>query len=335
MIGGKTMYTFEEIIGNEQIIKQIQYAIQKKQISHAYIIHGTEGSGKTLLANTMSKTLQCEKQGITPCNECISCHTFDSRNHTDIFYISPQKDKNSISVEDIRQQLIKNMEIKQYHYAFKIFIIEKADTMTVQAQNALLKTLEEPPHYGIIFLLANNIDKFLSTILSRCFVIKLRPIPSNDIEQYIIQHNLAQKENANMIAEYAQGSIGKAIEMANSETFYNMREDIISKLLSIKNKNLSEVLTMAKELEIYKQNQQFLDFIYLWYRDLLVYIKCNDIKYIIQKDQQKNIIAQCKDEKEDDIIQKIQAVWQAKQQLYSNSNFQLTMEVMLMKLKES
>lgn len=123
--------------------------------------------------------------------------------------------------------------------------------------------------------------------------------------------------------------------MANSETFYNMREDIISKLLSIKNKNLSEVLTMAKELEIYKQNQQFLDFIYLWYRDLLVYIKCNDIKYIIQKDQQKNIIAQCKNEKEDTIIQKIQAVWQAKQQLYSNSNFQLTMEVMLMKLKES
>ena len=101
------------------------------------------------------------------------------------------------------------------------------------------------------------------------------------------------------------------------------------------NKNLSEVLTMAKELEIYKQNQQFLDFIYLWYRDLLVYIKCNDIKYIIQKDQQKNIIAQCKNEKEDTIIQKIQAVWQAKQQLYSNSNFQLTMEVMLMKLKES
>ncbi len=138
-----------------------------------------------------------------------------------------------------------------------------------------------------------------------------------------------------MIAEYAQGSVGKAIEMANSETFYNMREDIISKLLSIKNKNLSEVLTMAKELEIYKQNQQFLDFIYLWYRDLLVYIKCNDIKYIIQKDQQKNIIAQCKNEKEDTIIQKIQAVWQAKQQLYSNSNFQLTMEVMLMKLKES
>ncbi len=300
------MYTFEEIIGNEQMIKQIQRAIQKKQISHAYIIHGTEGSGKTLLANTISKTLQCEKQGITPCNECISCHTFDNQNHTDIFYISPQKDKNSISVEDIRQQLIKNMEIKQYHYAFKIFIIEKADTMTIQAQNALLKTLEEPPHYGIIFLLANNIDKFLPTILSRCFVIKLRPIPSNDIEQYIIQHNLAQKENASMIAEYAQGSVGKAIEMANSETFYNMREDIISKLLSIK-----------------------------WYRDLLVYIKCNDIKYIIQKDQQKNIIAQCKNEKEDTIIQKIQAVWQAKQQLYSNSNFQLTMEVMLMKLKES
>ncbi len=329
------MYTFEEIIGNEQMIKQIQRAIQKKQISHAYIIHGTEGSGKTLLANTISKTLQCEKQGITPCNECISCHTFDNQNHTDIFYISPQKDKNSISVEDIRQQLIKNMEIKQYKYPFKIFIIDKADTMTISAQNALLKTLEEPPYYGILFLLANNVDRFLPTILSRCVVIKLKPVATNKIEQYLIEHHFAEKENSSVFAEYAQGSIGKAIEIASSETFYEMREDIIQKLLSLNRKNLSETLLMAKELETYKQSQQFLDLIYLWYRDLLIYIKCQDIKYVIQKDQQKNIIAQSKKENETSIIKKTEAIWQAKQQLSVNSNFQLTMEVMLMKLKES
>ena len=94
------------------------------------------------------------------------------------------------------------------------------------------------------------------------------------------------------------------------------------------------MLSMAKELEVYKQNQQFLDLMYLWYRDLLVYIKCNDVKYIIQKDQLKNIIAQAKQESEWGILKKTKAIWQAKQQLNVNSNFQLTMEVMLMKLKE-
>ncbi len=329
------MYTFEEIIGNEQMIKQIQKAISKKHISHAYVIHGEAGSGKKLLANTIAKTLQCQKQGITPCNACNSCLTFDSKNHPDIFYIKAEKNKNSISVEDIRQQLIKNMEIKQYKYPFKIFIIDKADTMTIPAQNALLKTLEEPPYYGILFLLANNIDKFLPTILSRCVVIKLKPVVTNQIEQYLLEHNLAEKENVGIFAEYAQGSVGKAIEIASSEMFYEMREDIIQKLFSLNRKNLSETLLIAKELEVYKQSQQFLDLMYLWYRDVLIYIKCQDIKYVIQKDKQKNIIAQSKKENETSIIKKTEAIWQAKQQLSVNSNFQLTMEVMLMKLKES
>ena len=92
---------------------------------------------------------------------------------------------------------------------------------------------------------------------------------------------------------------------------------------------------IAKELEVYKQSQQFLDLMYLWYRDVLIYIKCQDIKYVIQKDKQKNIIAQSKKENETSIIKKTEAIWQAKQQLSVNSNFQLTMEVMLMKLKES
>ena len=330
------MYTFDEIIGNEQMIKQIQKSISKKHISHAYIIHGEAGTGKKLLANTIAKTMQCEKQGITPCNECTSCRTFDSKNHTDVFYITTEKNKNSISIEDIRQQLIKNMEIKQYKYPYKIFIVDKADTMTISAQNALLKTLEEPPYYGIIFLLANNIDKFLPTILSRCVVMKLRLVSTDKIEQYLFEHHFAEKENASVFAEYAQGSIGKAIEIATSETFSAMREDIIQKLLllSKQNDDLSEAIFMAKELEIYKQSQQFLDIMYLWYRDLLAYSKCNDEKYIIQKDQNKNIIAQSKKQNETDIIKKINAVWQAKQQLSVNSNFQLTMEVMLMKLKE-
>lgn len=328
------MYTFEEIIGNEWIIKQIQYAIEKKHISHAYVIQGQQGMGKKLLANTIAKTLQCQRGGITPCNECISCRTFDTKNHTDVFYVSPQK-KKVLGVEDVREQIIENMQIKQYQSPFKIFIVEKADTMTQAAQNALLKTLEEPPDYGILLLLTSNMDALLPTILSRCVVWKLRPLSAHAVEGYLLQKHMAQKEEAAVFAEYAQGSIGKAIEIASSEVFSAMREDVTAKICSLQQKNLSDVLFMAKELEVYKENQQFLDLIYLWYRDVLAYKKCNDIKYIIQKDKKHHIMQQAKQEQEDAIAEKINAVWQAKQQLAVNGNFQLTMEVMLMKLKES
>lgn len=329
------MFSFDEIVGNTLIIKNLKNAIRHNRVSHAYIINGGEGMGKKLMANSFAKALQCNdrEEGFS-CGHCNSCSVFDSGNHPDVIYVVPSKTK-ALGVDDIREQVIEKASTKQYKYRYKIFIIDKANTMTVQAQNALLKTLEEPPYYAVFLLLSDNIDGFLATILSRCVVCRLEPVPGELISNYLKNKKNISDGKAEIYGEYAQGSIGKAIQFANSEEFSNMREDVISKLISMNEKDIVSVMGMAKELEIYKESNEMLDMMYLWYRDLLVYKKLKNIKYLIQKDKKSQIISQTGREKLDSLNTKIEAVWNAKRQLSQNSNFQLTMEVLLIKLKES
>lgn len=328
------MYTFEEILGNQQILKNLRSAISSGKLSHAYLITGGEGMGKKTLARTFAKAMQCSNKGERPCGKCTSCHVFDSNNHPDVIYVRPQKTK-ALSVDDIREQVNEQIGIKQYHYQYKIFLIENADTMTVQAQNALLKTLEEPPYYGIFLLAASNIDRFLPTILSRCVILKMRGLSTQDIRFYLENKEKIDKEKAEVLAEYAQGSLGRALKMANSEEFTAMREEIFRCLSKIHSSDLVSVMAMAKDLEPYKDIPEMLDFIYLWYRDILVMKRQKDIHYLIQKDKQQEIQKQAEQETFEGLSKKLKAVWDAKRSLNQNSNFQLTLEVMLIKLKES
>ena len=328
------MYTFEEIVGNELIIKNIQTAIVAGKLSHAYILEGAKGMGKRLFANTIAKTLECKEKQSTPCGVCMSCKVFDSGNHTDVFYIRPEKAK-SLGIDTIREQIIQTVSIKPYEYDYKIFIIEHADTMTIQAQNALLKTLEEPPSYAVFFLLAENTEAFLATILSRCIVLKLRPLTVNKIEQYLVQNRIGETDKAGVYAQYAQGSIGQALEIACSEEFETLRSQVIAWICSIYEKDFVSVMMLAKEMESYKTNSQFLELFLLWYRDVLTAKKMQSEQFIMQKDKIELIFEHAQKETLESLFQKIDAVWTAKKQLNQNANFQLCMEIMLMKLKES
>jgi len=186
--------TFSEFAGQEHITKTLKNQIIANRVGHAYLFNGGRGTGKTTSAKILARAVNClnPKDG-EPCNECEICKEILNGSLTDVVEMDAASNN---SVEDIRQ-IRDEVNFLPTKAKYRIYIIDEVHMLSTGAFNALLKTLEEPPHYGIIFLLANNIDKFLHTILSRCFVIKLRPIPSNDIEQYIIQHNLEQKENAN------------------------------------------------------------------------------------------------------------------------------------------
>ncbi|MEI3523193.1 MAG: hypothetical protein V8Q36_03205 [Anaerotignum sp.] len=146
-------------------------------VSHAYLLTGSSGSGKRLIADTFAKTLQCEAGGTEPCGHCRSCSAFDSGNHPDIVYVRPAK--KTLGVDDVREQILEDVSLKQYRYRYKIYIVEQADTMTVQAQNALLKTLEEPPAYAVFLLLAENQTAFLPPYcpVRFCFISDLCRIP--------------------------------------------------------------------------------------------------------------------------------------------------------------
>ena len=171
------MSGFKDVVGHNNIIEYIENAVTSGNISHAYILNGEKGSGKKLLAKLFAMSLQCENREDDgdACGECRSCKQAQNNNHPDIIRVTHEK-PSTISVDDIREQVNNDIVIKPYQGPYKIYLIPEADKMSVQAQNALLKTIEEPPEYAVIILMTRNAEVLLPTIRSRCVMLKLRNI---------------------------------------------------------------------------------------------------------------------------------------------------------------
>ena len=180
------MAGFKDIVGHEQIIEHLKNAISLEKVSHAYILNGPESSGKMMIAEAFAMALQCENHDVEGCMECRSCKQAIDHNQPDIIYVTHEK-PNNISVDEIRAQLNNDIAIKPYSSKYKIYIIDEAEKMNQQAQNALLKTIEEPPAYGIILLLTTNADSFLQTIRSRCITLNLKAVKNETIHKYLME----------------------------------------------------------------------------------------------------------------------------------------------------
>lgn len=172
---------FEKILGNEHIKEQLKKSIKNNQVSHSYLFIGIDGIGKKLLATEFAKAMQCLNKD-KYCNNCKSCIEFDSNNNPDFLYIEP--DGNSIKIEQIRD-MQKRIQEKPIISEKKVYIIDNADKMTVEAQNSLLKTLEEPPEYATIILIGSNENAFLTTIKSRCMILHFNPIEDEKMLPYL------------------------------------------------------------------------------------------------------------------------------------------------------
>ena len=326
------MYTFEEIRGNTPLVEQLRRSAASGRSSHAYLFLGGAGAGKRLIANTFAKALQCEGEK-RPCDSCKSCHAFNHGNHPDVIYFQPLKSGKTYTIEDVREQLLETVDLKPFQYEKKIYIIEKADTLNIQSQNALLKTLEEPPAHAVFLLLAERAEAFLPTILSRVVVMKIRPLSAETIADYLMQAGHLAEES-HILSAYAQGRIGQALELAEDEGFREMRQDILGKLEALPSMSEGEAYLLAKDLEGYKNDLRFLDIMELWYRDLLTAKSLREEGYLIQRDK-KDAIFRAAKEPAALLAKKAAAVRTARMRLAQNANFRLTMEVMLMDLKET
>ena len=170
---------FEKLIGNDQIKESLEEAINSNNISHSYIFTGIQGIGKRLFAREYAKNIMCINSG--KCNEeCDSCLKFNSNSNTDFQEIEP--DGKSIKIEQIRK-MQEHVSKKPIISNRKVYIINDAEQMTEEAQNCLLKTLEEPPQYAVIILIASNENKLLATIKSRCVTIKFNRISDGELKK--------------------------------------------------------------------------------------------------------------------------------------------------------
>ena len=326
---------FKDVVGHRDIIQYIQDAVEQKKVSHAYILNGQRGAGKKMLAKLFAMTLQCESGKTEPCGTCRSCLQANNGNQPDIITVKHEKPA-SISVDDVREQVNGDIMIKPYSSPYKIYIIPEADLMTVQAQNAILKTIEEPPEYAVIFLLTENADSLLPTIRSRCVMLKLRNIKDKLVKKYLIEQLQIPDYQAELCAAFAQGNIGRAMMLANSEHFNEIKDEAIQLLKYIDEMELHEIVSAIKEINKYKlEIADYLDIITIWYRDILLYKATKDVGGLVFSDQLKFIKEKASKSSYEGIERILESIEKAKARLNANVNFDLLMELMLLTIKEN
>lgn len=329
------MSQFKDIIGHEKIIHHFQTAIQKGQVSHAYILEGETGSGKKMLAKAFAQALQCETHGADSCQECHSCKMAESGNHPDIIWVKHEK-PNTISVDEIRSQVNGDIGIKPYNGSYKIYIVDEADKMNEQAQNALLKTIEEPPAYAVILLLARQTGSFLPTILSRCITLSLKPVEEEKITEYVLGHTNLSREEAEFCAGYSMGNLGKAMSLATSEHMEEMKKECVHLLSYLHEMEVYEVICSIKEINRYKEDiLEFLDMMMIWYHDVLVLKTTGSADRIVFKEHY-NLLTKLAIHMTYEGIQNIlYAFDKVKIRLRANVNFEVALELLLLTIKEN
>ncbi|MBD8923812.1 hypothetical protein EGR52_10490 [bacterium] len=279
---------FSDIIGNDKLKKELIHSVEINKTSHSYLFIGTEGIGKKLIAEEFAKMLLAVK---------------DTENSPDFSIIEP--DGNSIKIEQIRE-FQKKVSEKPIISNKKVYIINDSDKMTVEAQNCLLKTLEEPPEFVTIILIGSNENSFLSTIKSRCMILHFEKISDEQIQKYL-QDNHQTEINSKIMLEACQGSIGKALEIKDKQELYQNTEQVVN---SLERKDKIDILNMS-------------DFIYKSKDDKLEILNYMNVLFInLAKINSK--YADC-----------IAIVEETKRRLQSNANYDMCIDNLLLSLWEN
>ncbi|MBE5904403.1 MAG: DNA polymerase III subunit delta' [Pseudobutyrivibrio sp.] len=349
--------SFAEIIGQEDAKDLLKNAIKTGKHSHAYIFSGEKGSGKMMLAEAFAMMLQCENPADDACGECHACKQTASRNNPDVIYISRDYDsktkkyKKNISVDQIREKLVNDVDIKPYSSKYKIYIIDEAEKMNPQAQNAMLKTIEEPPEYAVIILLTANHNAFLQTILSRCVLIQMKPVHTDSIKNLLQTKYDAVDYQSEMVASFAQGNIGKAIALTTDASFNEAKDMVVSlckkagkmdalqvsnEVKSIKEANDQEKKSNEAENEKFQGFvEQMLDLITLWYRDVLLYKATLNDNILLFKEDLFDIHDQAQSCSYEGLNNIIDAISETRARLNANVNFELTITLLINAMKEN
>ena len=214
--------------------------------------------------------------------------------------------------------------------------MNEGEKMTVQAQNALLKTLEEPPEYAVILILTTNVEALLPTVLSRCVVLNMKPVSDHKVKKYLMEELEVPDYKANICVAFARGNIGKAKMLATSEEFEKVKEEAVTLVKYINDMELSEMIKAIKKISEYKFDvTDYLDILSVWYRDVLLFKATKDANSLIFRDELQSIRKMADRSTDEGIEIIVKALQQAKRRLEANVNFDLTMELMLLTIQEN
>lgn len=328
------MVGFHNVIGHEEIIRHLKNAIDTGKISHSYIFTGEHGSGKKLLAGIYAMTLQCEEGKSEACGKCESCKKALGKNHPDIIMVTHEK-PNAISIDEIREQVVSDVAIKPYCSPYKVYIVPDAEIMTPQAQNALLKTIEEPPEYAVIMLLTSNADSLLPTIRSRCVRLDLKVVDDGLVKKYLMEHLHIPDYQAEIDASYAHGSIGKAKAAATSQEFADITQNALKILKYADTMEVYELTEAIRNLSGEKQNiKDYLDIFQFWFRDVLMFKATREIDNLVFKQEINYIKEQASKRSYENLEKILDALEKTKVRMRANVNTELALELLFLTIRE-
>lgn len=302
----------KEFIGFENIINGFMKRADNNTLSHAHLIVGPDGIGKSILAKIFAlKILRKDKEA----------------DYIDIINYRPKKA--SFGVDDVRS-IIEEVSKKPYEGNEKVIIIHEGDKLTIQAQNALLKTIEEPPKGVFIILLSESLELLLDTIKSRCQVYKLTPLNKEHMLSFIKKINITQEESILSALAYAEGIPGRAERILHDENLENLRNLVIKLFNEVINKDINCIVQYEEKFDKFKgEKEEILNVIASFIRDIIIYKELEDKNILINVDKGKDISKLSLALSYKKLNSMLGYVEEARKNFISNVNYSMTMSVML------
>jgi len=323
--------SFETVLGHSKPIGLLQRAIKNDRMAHSYLFLGNEGIGKRLVALQFAKALNCLQGGKErgdSCDQCSSCKKIEGLIHPDVLVLEPENQ--TLKVEQVRQ-MQRDLAFRPYEGKYRICILASADRMAPHMSNTLLKTLEEPPPYTILILLAHHLRLILPTILSRCQLIRFNPLPIPLVAQWLRERQGIEEGEARLFASLSEGSPGKALEI-EEEIKKMSREELLTGLVGENSFSAERIQSWVKSLPTQERERLILvlEVAKTLLRDMIIVKTLKKGSNIIHSDLLHQIKTITLNWKLSSLLKRMEILHQTTFAIRNNANTELALEAMML-----
>lgn len=330
---------FRDVVGHQRAIKWIQTAVATNHLGHAYLFHGEPSIGKRLTAVALAQFLHCEAPEDTPipdaCGNCRACHQIDQLTHPDFLVIQPE-DQQKVNPKIIVDQ-IRNIEhfviYRPLVGSHKVCLIDQAEAMTLEAANALLKTLEDPPDHCLFVLISSRPEHLLPTIRSRCMTMRFSPLPVPSIGEFLLRHADRKAAEAHLLAAFTEGRLGLALTCDPTELQVKLRQ-YWTLLFDTNHASASAVFDISESLSKSGHVQEAIHWFWAGLRDLLFLTLDPAMTPALYKDQETTLRRMAQTISPTAILSLIQELSQLERGQQRNLNVQLGLEQFFFHLQD-